>query len=222
MTSERKYVVLAHGLDTTVAGRIRAADHGRHAQGRGPRARARPRLPPGRRRPEHDPRGEAPRASSTATASASTASSSTTRNSSPASHASSRPRRDIASRQIPESAVVTDPGAARRGPPPHDRCRPAALRRAGDPRRVGRGPGEVGLGGRDEPVHRRDPRRGLLPVVRRQRLRRDRGQQPHPLHRPDRQLRLRAGLGVQDADLRRGPRARRGHDEHPDQGHRAS
>src|SRR3954468_20670352 len=79
-TSDRKYVVLAHALDTTTGDRIRAAisagtvdgvalepepDPGGKQRGSRRGGRARPRAGPGlsagRRRAEHDARGEAPR-----------------------------------------------------------------------------------------------------------------------------------------------------------------
>ena len=83
--------------------------------------------------------------------------------------------------------------------------------RAGAPGGVDRRRGQERLGRGHGPVHRRDLRRGDLPVVRRQRLSRRSRPPTRPLHRPGRVARLRAGLGVQDDDRDRGPGGGHGH-----------
>ena len=103
------------------------------------------------------------------------------------------------------------PGRARVGPAPDDRHRPPAGRRAGGPRRLHRRQGRRGHGHRDGPLQRGDPGRGELPVVRRERLPDGRPGGPQGVHRPDRVVRLRAGLGVQD--VHRAGRSREGHDQ---------
>ena len=218
MLTTKQYVILAHGLDRTTADLVRAAAQAKDVEavmlepepvrvypheGGGPEfdaRRAAPRLrQPRRRRPvrrgavlQHRP-GRPSQGRARAT-----------RRGRPA-HPGHRRRRG--------------PGDARRGPPPHDRRRPPARPRAGGPRRVGRRQGPERVGARHGSVHRRSPRRDDLSVVRRQRLPADRGRRPQPVHRPDRQLRLRARLGLQDAHRDRGPRDPHGHDPDEDQGH---
>ena len=69
---------------------------------------------------------------------------------------------------------------------------------------MGRRPGQVRLGGRHGPVHRRDLRRGDVPVVRRATTTRAiAASDPRRFVDPIVSSRLRAGLGVQDADRRR-------------------
>ena len=104
-----------------------------------------------------------------------------------------------------------EPGRPRDGPPPDDRHRPPAGRRAGGPCRLHRRQGGRSDGRRPGPLQRGDPGRGELPVVRRERLPDGRPGGPQGVHRPDRVVRLRAGVGVQDVH---GPgRPREGHDQ---------
>ena len=91
---------------------------------------------------------------------------------------------------------------------------------AGAPVRLDRGPRQARLGRRDGPVHGRGARVRQLPVVRRQRLPGDRRDEPGPLRGPTGLDRLRARLGVEDADRDGGARCRDRHARHQDPGHR--
>ena len=77
--------------------------------------------------------------------------------------------------RCPDTLVVEDAGRDRRGRPPDHRRRPPARARAGAAGGLDRRRGQERVGRRDGPVHRRDLRRGDLPLVRRQRLPADRG-----------------------------------------------
>ena len=174
----KKYVVLAHGLDTHDRRPDPGGDRG---QGRSRRVALEPEpvrvYPQEGGGPEHDARGASSSASSTATASASTASSSTTRTQL-AGRPEDRPgpARRRRPRSIPDTAVVEDPGT------PGEDIRltiDAGLQLALEQEILAawaadKAPESVSAR-RHGPVHRRDPRRGDLPVVRRQRLRSDRG-----------------------------------------------
>ena len=130
-TSSRrgKYVILAHGLDATVADQIRAAiaDQDARRACRSSRSRCASTRRPAAARTRPSRRSSS--ASSTATAPASTASSSTTRPRSPA-----QPRIVVAERDASGQADrsttrrVVQAGRARRGPPPDHRRRPPAAR----------------------------------------------------------------------------------------------
>ena len=129
--------------------------------------------------------------------------------------------RDASGRPVLERATVTQPGRPGHGPATDDRCRAPGPGRAGAARGLDRRQGQAGVGGRARPVHRRGLRRGDVPVVRRQRVP---GRSPTSdavaVHRSGGRQRLRAGLGVQDDDGRGRARARDGHAVDPDQGRR--
>ena len=95
-------------------------------------------------------------------------------------------QRDITGRVLQDTAHVDDSRAARNRPAPHHRRRPAGDARAGAAGRVDRGQGQERLGGRARPVHRRDLRHGDVPLVRRERLSRDRRHRTIALRRPRR------------------------------------
>ena len=219
MSSDKKYVVLAHGLDKKTADRVRAAAASKKIEavlleaepvrvypheGAGPDSTLAAHLLGFVNRDGDRPvrrRAVLP----------------------------GRPRRAAADRPRPaRRRRPGDPGhdrrrgrgAARRGHPADDRCGAPARARGRGPRRVGRRQGEERVGRRHGSIHRRGPGRGDLSLVRRQRLPRDRRDRPDPLHRPGRQLRLRARFGLQDADRDRRPRDRDRHDEDEDQGRR--
>ncbi len=100
-------------------------------------------------------------------------------------------------------------------PSPHPRRRPAAHARG---RHVGHLPEEPRPGGHRAGhgrSYRGDPRHGLVPHVRQQRLR---GNQPIPLHRPGGQPPIRARLG--DEGVHHRGRARRRGDRPVDEGAR--
>ena len=112
------------------------------------------------------------------------------------------------------------PGSAWRGPEADDRRRAPAGPRAGGPGRLGGRQGQERFGCRHGPIHRRGARAGHVSLVRRQRLPDGRSNRSVTLHRPDRQFRVRARVGLQDADRHRRAGNGDGHDEDEDQGRR--
>ncbi len=106
------------------------------------------------------------------------------------------------------------------GPATDHRRRASAPGGAGAPGGLDRGQGQARVGRGPRSVHRRDLRRGDLPLVRRQRLPGDRRDRSVAVHRSGRVQRLRAWVGVQDDDRHGGPRAGTVTPVDPDQGHR--
>ena len=139
----------------------------------------------------------------------------------PRRHAARRPRRPRRDGpRAPRHRVDHRPRRPGPGHPHDHRCRPAARRRAGAARGLGRRQGQERVGGRHGPVHRRGLRRGDLPLVRRQPVPPGRDRRAGAVHRPGRLQRLRARLRLQDDDRGRRARAQDRHAPDEDQRHR--
>ena len=206
MLTDKKYVVLAHGLDRTTADLIRAAATAGTIEavtlepepvrvypheGGGPEfdaRRAAPRLRQPRRRRPVRRRAVLPGRSW------------------PAVRRIVHAQRDVSGRPIPDTAVVEDPGT------PGEDIRltiDAGLQLALEQEVLAAWAADQA---KSVSAVVMDPYTGEVlaeatyPSYDAQRLPGDRGRRPQPVHRPDRQLRLRARLGVQDADRDRRPR----------------
>ncbi len=168
LTGDAKYVILRHGLERQVADRIRAAIAAKRPSASSLEPEPERVYPQVGRRPGLDASPRTCSASSTARAAASTASSSTTRRT-----LAGEPRVVVAQRDASGRPILDDATVDRRPARPGTDLRltiDAGLQlrgRAGAAGGLGRRPGQERLGRRDGPVHRRDLRRGDLPVVRR-------------------------------------------------------